>query len=116
MKRLTSYERAVQEDPSVVWYYINQVNILLDMGRRDEALSVIDHTTRHCTLTMQQSMRDHGQVLRRLERYEDAIKTLCQSNPNVDSANMRGHGTVKGLCHAALDQWDEALHCYLAGC
>ena len=58
----------------MIWYYTNMVDLLLDMGRKLDALDVIDCGARALPNNPTAWAR-RGQVLRRLSRYDQAVES-----------------------------------------
>jgi tetratricopeptide (TPR) repeat protein len=107
---IVSYERAIQEDSHVIWYYINAIELLLDMDRKSEALTLADQATKvlpkHATAWSRQ-----GQVLRRMEDYENALQSYARAL-EIDPQYAWGWNG-NGLALAGLRRYDEAVAAYL---
>jgi tetratricopeptide (TPR) repeat protein len=90
-------------------YYTNQVDVLLDMGRKEEALQIIEQALKVHPLNANAWAR-RGQVLRRLSRNEAAIESYQKALEIDDTYAWAWNG--QGLAFAALERWAEALSCY----
>ncbi len=106
---LVSFERATEQDDRTIWYYINQVDVLLQMRRRIDALDIIDIAIDNVP-DQPVAWARRGQVLRRLGEYEASVKSYERALELDPDYGWAYNG--KGLAHAELEQWDEARHCY----
>ncbi|MCC6566590.1 MAG: tetratricopeptide repeat protein [Chloroflexi bacterium] len=106
---LLSYQRAVREDPNNLWYRINQIDLLLDMRKAHEALQVATTLIDYAADSSVAWAR-HGQVLRRLHRYQDALGSYERALLLDPRYAWAWNG--KGMSLFALERYDEALACY----
>ena len=91
---IDAYEQAVEHAPEIIWYHINLMTTLLSMGRREDALSVIEGALRNHPENANVWAR-HGQVLRRLGKIRTGTpKVTIQPSPMMH--DMPGHGMAKG--------------------
>ncbi len=104
-----SYERALNEDQSVIWYHINLVDLLLDMGKKKDALAVIDQATVALPNNAIGWAR-RGQVQRRLGDHRAAVESYQRA---VEIEPMYGWAwNGMGLAYVGLSQWEDSLNAY----
>jgi tetratricopeptide (TPR) repeat protein len=99
----------VKSAPHVVWYYINYMTTLLTIGRREEALAIIEEALKHHPNHPTVWAR-HGQVLRRLNKFEQALESYGRAVELDATYAWAWNG--KGMCHTALNDHVAALECY----
>ena len=113
---LTCYERAVAAAPDVVWYRLNMVDPLLRLGRREDALDACDEAEAMSVAWQQGDPRSvavyirKGQVLRSMNRHEDAIEAYERALAHDPDSARAWSG--KGQSCAALGRREEALTCF----
>ena len=107
---LLSYERAAQEDPSSIWYCINQIEPLLSLGRLEEALHVSEQA-----ITIEPGNESawarKGQILRRMDRHAEAVEAYDQAITLSPEYGWAWNG--KGLAFSALERYEDALVCFV---
>jgi tetratricopeptide (TPR) repeat protein len=96
---LVSYERAAEEDPSSVWYWINQIEPMLALNRSEDALDVIDQALK-ISPQNDSAWARKGQILRRLNRHAEALDAYQRAldiSPRYGWAwNGRGLAFIQG--------------------
>jgi tetratricopeptide (TPR) repeat protein len=105
----SSFAKAISTDPTTVWYYINQADLLLERHRYSDALTVIDLVVSRIP-DRSIAWAHRGQILRRLGRYEDAIASYDHATELDPQYAWAWNG--KGLAFAATGDWLNAKKCY----
>ena len=108
---LISYERACAGRPvRASWYWINQIEPLLALGRREDALDVIDEALKIDARQRSRPGRARGRFC---AAWIATRKRWTPTSAALEISPEYGWAwNGKGLAYAALGRWEEALDCY----
>ena len=107
---LNCYERATESDPICYLAWYRKGDILLELGRYDEALKVYDKLNEIDPQAEQTTWEPKGTALYCLKRYDEAI-ALFDKLIELNTRNA-GAWSKKGDALRGRGDYDEAIDCY----
>ena len=104
-----SFQRAIELSPHTIWYYINLIDLLLEMNRRADALDIADQAIDDAEPSALIWAR-RGQILRRLHELEASIHSYDRALELDPHYAWAWNG--KGLAHMGQKDYLTAREAY----